>query len=111
MTATPPPSLRERIAQAVPYCRDGCDFCEPTDVAAVVLAIVQPELDRRDAEIERLRVELATARNATLAEGAELILRRAEEQYQRSYSDNKIFEFNGGKRAADLLLAARDTTS
>ncbi|MCX5209733.1 hypothetical protein OG689_10605 [Kitasatospora sp. NBC_00240] len=59
------------------------------------------------AESDRLRQQLASARNAALTEGAELISVEAEAKYQRDFSDNRIFEFTGAKRAADLLLAAR----
>jgi hypothetical protein len=58
-----------------------------------------------------IRDLLADLRTQHFTEAAELIMRDAEEQYQRSYSDNKIFQFNGAKRSADLLLAARTTTS
>lgn len=83
------------------------------DVAALL-----GEIDRLRAEVcaqgdalIRTRAELAAARDRTLTEAAEMIMRDAEEQYQRSYSDNKIFRFNGAKRSADLLLAARTTTT
>ncbi|MFD4397239.1 hypothetical protein [Kitasatospora sp. NPDC058478] len=62
-------------------------------------------------EIDRLRTELAAARAQHFTEAAELIRRHAEEQCEKSYSDNKIFHFNGAQRAAELLLAARTTTS
>jgi hypothetical protein len=104
VTATPPPaSLAERIAQAVPYCRDGCDDCEPAAVAAAVLAVVQPELDRIPileervsrltavldsaddlparlarqalAEEDRLRAELGVARAAGMREAAAMLRR------------------------------------
>lgn len=50
-------------------------------------------------------------RDQVLAEAAGLVLADAEAKYQRSYSDNRIFEFNGGKRARDVLLAARTTAT
>lgn len=62
-------------------------------------------------EVRRLRAELAERRDQVLTEGAELIQADAEAKYQRSYSDNRIFEFNGGKRARDVLLAARTTAT
>ncbi|MFG2913317.1 hypothetical protein ACGF0D_10560 [Kitasatospora sp. NPDC048298] len=110
MTDTPP-SLRDRIDATIrPRMLIGLQDAELYDqpgrerigewadsITEWVLAVVQPELD--------------DARDRTLTEAAELIMRDAEEQYQRSYSDNKIFRFNGAKRSADLLLAARTTTT
>jgi hypothetical protein len=44
------------------WCAQGCALCIGDDqaLAAAVLAVVQPQLDRRDAEIRRLTAELAT---------------------------------------------------
>ena len=93
MTDTPPPNLPKRIAQGLLFAAYPCDGtdCRATDqeceaahavrrpapwryvvriegspegLAAAVLAVVQPELDARDAEIDRLRAELAALTEA-----------------------------------------------
>ncbi|MFF0409133.1 hypothetical protein ACFYUY_01690 [Kitasatospora sp. NPDC004745] len=80
------PSLAERIEHAISR---GLNFAQADpdsvipEAAAAVQAVVQPELDRRDAEIDRLRAELTEARGH-----AELF----------------------GRKLTDLL-ATRDTTS
>ncbi|MCC9307731.1 hypothetical protein LN042_11585 [Kitasatospora sp. RB6PN24] len=66
-----------------------------------------PEYTDAEARIQRL---IDDHRDQVLAEAAELVLADAEAQYQRSFSDNRIFEFNGGKRARGVLLAARTTS-
>ncbi|MER5350627.1 hypothetical protein ABT093_09875 [Kitasatospora sp. NPDC002551] len=126
--------LHERIAQellAAAYSCDGTDCrasedeCEaahpvrrpapwryvvriegsPEGLAAAMLPVVEAELAARDAEIARLRAELAAARNTTLTEAAELIraacLGGGCGDWGRCTCDAN----------ADLLLAARTPTS
>ncbi|MFG3228148.1 hypothetical protein ACGF07_25650 [Kitasatospora sp. NPDC048194] len=124
MTGTPPPSLAERIEHAlriaaVPWAANmppitqhgdgghrfetGCSLChgDAPSLTDAALAVVQPELDRRDAEIDRLRAELVAARDRTLTEAAEML----------RYAIVSPNETDGVDAAADLLDAARAATS
>ncbi|MGA5819711.1 hypothetical protein ACPC54_17855 [Kitasatospora sp. NPDC094028] len=88
-----PPSLRERIDAAIrPAMLIGLQDAELHDqpgrerigewadsITEWVLAVVQPELDARDSEIDRLRADLAAARNTAFAEAADHLDRTADE--------------------------------
>lgn len=107
MTGTPPPAglagrIEAAISRGLSFAQADPDSVIPESVAAV-LAVVQPELDRRDAEIDRLRAELATARDRAFTEAAEMLA-----------TDTTVMNEPGDQYAlayAELLLAARDTTS
>ncbi|MDH6709784.1 hypothetical protein P3T27_006533 [Kitasatospora sp. MAA19] len=122
MTDTPPPSLRDRIAASLRTAAYDCDGCDLTErecddqhpiqaavlhhdvitsvygdidaIAAAVLAVVQPEIDR-------LRADLAAVRDRTLTEAAEVLRQATVPAHQT----------DGLDAAADILDAARDTTS
>ncbi|ABD94190.1 unknown [Streptomyces phage mu1/6] len=123
MTDTPPPSLRDRIEAALRAaahdCPDDCGLTE-TDcyeqhpiqvsvlhhgviagvygyidaIAAAVLAIVQPELDARDAEIDRLRIA---------AQSAAVLLRSAADKIDGQWNGITGIEHGTLRHAATAL--------
>ncbi|MFE2407050.1 hypothetical protein ACFXDE_01765 [Kitasatospora sp. NPDC059408] len=125
MSDTPPP-LAERIEYAlriaaVPWAANmppltqhgegghrfetGCSLChgDAPSLVDAVLAVVQPELDGRDAEIDRLRMA---------AQAAATLLRSTADKIDGQWNGITGIEHGPLRRAAaDLAAAARDTTS
>lgn len=128
-TSAPETSLTDRIEQALRttattgwtqkpgeekwdhHLEDGHRYCylcalctrDVPGLVAAVAAAVQPELDAARAENDRLRQQLAEARNATLTEGAELI----REHRGDLDADAPWWDTRDQACAAALLLAAR----